>query len=271
MHDKQKGTSFDIAVSGSYNSALSGRDGTYNPLGENRIPDFDFTFGSYDKRQANRATVGDGLIIVRDGAANSLVGLNRDVSRAQETTKDENVYMQVYVPPTLLGNLTDGLDGDLGKAWGYVGTAWGLTLGAIGMGYDVVQGKDPDVSTDYNAYNFYDNLVGWFGDAMGLYGAITFGNTIHYSQYEDQKNSHTEKQSEWIHNYDIADYNGNLDINHIVRLPRHEEQHTYQYQYYGPTFFVKYLLSGPGSPNNPLEKDADRYGKNINSPNWHKK
>jgi hypothetical protein len=55
-----------------------------------------------------------------------------------------------------------------------------------------------------------------------------------------------------------------------VRLGRHEEQHTYQYQYYGPLFGLLYLLNGPGNGNNFFEKQADEYGATSNEPNWRK-
>ena len=58
-----------------------------------------------DREQITRATVGQGTITVRDDAANgtdSTQGLNRDIDRAQEITKDEDHSTNLYASDTSL-------------------------------------------------------------------------------------------------------------------------------------------------------------------------
>ena len=55
---------------------------------------------------------------------------------------------------------------------------------------------------------------------------------------------------------------------YLTRLGRHEEEHTYQYQYASPLYGLLYLLSGPGSGSNYFERKADEYGAIKNKQNW---
>ncbi|WP_093177140.1 hemagglutinin repeat-containing protein [Pseudovibrio sp. Tun.PSC04-5.I4] len=68
------------------------------------------SYGSKDKEQITRATVGEGEIIIRDedkqqeledsGETENVAELNRDIDAAQEVTKDEEEYVGVYVSDT---------------------------------------------------------------------------------------------------------------------------------------------------------------------------
>ncbi len=57
-------------------------------------------YGSVDKEQTVRATIGAGNITVGDG--NSLANLNRDLSKAVEITKDEKIDIDITVDDRLL-------------------------------------------------------------------------------------------------------------------------------------------------------------------------
>ena len=61
-------------------------------------------YSKTDQEQINRATVGDGLIITRDGSVGSLTSLNRDTGLAQEMTQDDKIRMGIYFD----SNLADG-------------------------------------------------------------------------------------------------------------------------------------------------------------------
>lgn len=61
-----------------------------------------------EREQITRATVGEGAVTVRgdqDAGGNSLAGLNRDMSQAQEITKDEEDDYNLYVSDTSLQGL----------------------------------------------------------------------------------------------------------------------------------------------------------------------
>ncbi|WP_370446618.1 hemagglutinin repeat-containing protein [Pseudovibrio sp. Ad37] len=68
------------------------------------------SYGSKDKEQITRATVGEGEIIIRDedkqqelednGETENVANLNRDIDAAQEITKDEEEYVGVYMSDT---------------------------------------------------------------------------------------------------------------------------------------------------------------------------
>lgn len=255
INDKDKGGSIGAAISGSYNSALSDRDNTRNPIGGNRVPTFGLKYESHEGGLINRATVGEGLIIVRNDEPGVLDGLNRDLASSQEVTKDKKVYMDMYISPSAMASLADGLEGDLGKAWAFIYTAPGLLAGGADSLYKVISGEKTQVSTDYNAYGFGDSFVGAIGDQLRLFSAITFGNTVHY-------NSETNFSSIGWSYPRIGEEPYPVDIG------RHEEGHTYQYQYIGPAYPLFYYLNGPGDGHNFLEKGADEYGAVKNKPNW---
>jgi len=103
IEDKDTSKGFQAALSGSYASG-----------GNNSYPTIDGGYDSSDRRQINRATIGEGEIIIRLDPSNGLEGLNRDLRRAQELTKDESVSVQVYVDPSALLELLDIIKEGLG-------------------------------------------------------------------------------------------------------------------------------------------------------------
>jgi filamentous hemagglutinin len=70
------------------------------------------TTASKDRRQINRATIGDGAIIIRSDPDAGLEGLNRDLARAQEIIKDSETAVSVYIDPAVLSQVI----GLLGRA-----------------------------------------------------------------------------------------------------------------------------------------------------------
>ncbi|WP_373869065.1 hypothetical protein, partial [Desulfovibrio psychrotolerans] len=59
-------------------------------------------YSSKDRRQINRATIGEGTIIIRSDPNAGLEGLNRDLARAQEITKDSETVVSVYIDPAAI-------------------------------------------------------------------------------------------------------------------------------------------------------------------------
>ncbi len=80
------------------------------------IPDStEFTYASNDMRGVLRPTVTDGTIIVRDDPNADLGGLNRDITKAREITKDEEIYVDVYVSPGAIEEVLSGFKGIRGQ------------------------------------------------------------------------------------------------------------------------------------------------------------
>ena len=71
----------------------------------------EYTYSSSDKRGVLRPTVTDGTIIVRDDPNTDLSGLNRDIERAREITKDEKTYVDVYVSKGAIEEIAGGFKG----------------------------------------------------------------------------------------------------------------------------------------------------------------
>jgi hypothetical protein len=71
----------------------------------------DASYDAHDKRQVNRATIGEGTIIIRSDPAQGLAGLNRDLQKAQELTKDSNTSVTVYIDPAAIKEAAGGFKG----------------------------------------------------------------------------------------------------------------------------------------------------------------
>ncbi len=71
----------------------------------------EYTSSTSDKRGVLRPTVTDGTIIVRDDPNADLGGLNRDIDRAREITKDEKTYVDVYVSKGAIEEIAGGFKG----------------------------------------------------------------------------------------------------------------------------------------------------------------
>lgn len=70
-------------------------------------------YNKTDQEQINRASVGAGTVIIRSAPARGLEGLNRDIAKARELTKDEKVNVTVYVDSTSLKESASGFEGTL--------------------------------------------------------------------------------------------------------------------------------------------------------------
>ncbi|WP_207260286.1 hemagglutinin repeat-containing protein [Desulfovibrio sp. Huiquan2017] len=63
---------------------------------------------SRDRRQINRATIGEGEIIIRSDPDAGLEGLNRDLAKAQEITRDEKTSVTVYIDGAAIDEVASG-------------------------------------------------------------------------------------------------------------------------------------------------------------------
>ncbi len=79
-----------------------------NPDGTPVSKTLDGNYGSKDRRQINRATIGEGEIIIRSDPDAGLEGLNRDLEKAQEITKDEKTSVTVYVDKAAAKEVLNG-------------------------------------------------------------------------------------------------------------------------------------------------------------------
>ncbi|WP_419785530.1 hemagglutinin repeat-containing protein [Pseudodesulfovibrio sp.] len=68
----------------------------------------DGSASSHDRRQINRATIGEGEIIIRSDPDAGLEGLNRDLAKAQEITKDEKTSVSVYIDGAAIDEVASG-------------------------------------------------------------------------------------------------------------------------------------------------------------------
>ena len=74
------------------------------------LPDnMEVAYSSHDQRGVLRPTVTDGEIIIRDNPDMDLSGLNRDIDRAREITKDERTYVDVYLSPEAIRAIANAL------------------------------------------------------------------------------------------------------------------------------------------------------------------
>ncbi|WP_215398945.1 hemagglutinin repeat-containing protein [Rheinheimera oceanensis] len=110
-HDKEKSyylnVGFTMGDDTNTNQTESGNN--YNASGN---------YSNHDKEQINRATVGEGNIIVRDNPQQDLSDLNRDTNIAQEVTKDDSKDVNLYASTTALdslGNLVENPEQQLNK------------------------------------------------------------------------------------------------------------------------------------------------------------
>ncbi|NHZ45285.1 hemagglutinin repeat-containing protein [Nitratidesulfovibrio liaohensis] len=163
-HDKASNINIGVSVSGSYGGGgystqkswgeLLGTDsGGGKPTtgaagskdGDNKDGDkfqavptaATIDYSARDRRQVNRATIGEGTIIIRSNPDAGLEGLNRDLARAQEITRDSETVVSVYIDPAVLREIKDGfggITGDLKKIAAAVKKA--LPDGAIAKSLD---------------------------------------------------------------------------------------------------------------------------------------
>ncbi|MBX8547547.1 hemagglutinin repeat-containing protein [Pseudomonas cichorii] len=117
--DKEHG--YYLNVGGTYNpSGSAAQDSSQEGKGEKSKNGWSVEGWNYekDREQIVRATVGAGEVVVRNDAetgSDSTAGLNRDVSKAYEITKDEESRTDLYVSKSSLEAVSDP-SGTL-KAW----------------------------------------------------------------------------------------------------------------------------------------------------------
>ncbi|WFS63380.1 hemagglutinin repeat-containing protein [Pseudodesulfovibrio thermohalotolerans] len=95
-------------------SADSSQEGASNDANQEGNPysgTLEGDYSSHDRRQINRATIGEGEIIIRSDPDAGLEGLNRDLAKAQEITKDEKTSVTVYIDSAAIEEIMSGGEG----------------------------------------------------------------------------------------------------------------------------------------------------------------
>ena len=117
IHDHDTSESYQASLSGSKSAenaknnerqqGKAAKEGTGNPYDGT----LDGSYDSHDRRQINRATIGEGEIIIRSDPAAGLEGLNRDLEKAQEITRDEKTSVTVYIDSSAIAEVASGGEG----------------------------------------------------------------------------------------------------------------------------------------------------------------
>jgi filamentous hemagglutinin len=109
IYDHDKAENQQASLSGSIsaeneknNERTTGEDG--NPYAGTA----EGSYSSHDRQQITRATIGEGEIIIRSDPAAGLEGLNRDLEKAQEITKDEKTSVTVYIDSAAIAEVASG-------------------------------------------------------------------------------------------------------------------------------------------------------------------
>ena len=97
------------------------KDGKPKPGGiGSYLPDStELTYASSEKEGVLRPTVTEGTIIVRDDPDVDLSGLNRDIDKAREITKDEEKYVDAYISPAAIAEVLSGFESIRGQIDAY--------------------------------------------------------------------------------------------------------------------------------------------------------
>ena len=100
---------FDYARGEQWSASLGG---TTSLTGRKDLGDVTLSgnYASENTEQVDRATVGQGTVIVRSDPDATLDGLNRDTGKAQEVTEHEETAFSVFVSSSILRELTKGHD-----------------------------------------------------------------------------------------------------------------------------------------------------------------
>ena len=142
----------------------------------------DGSYSSKDREQINRATIGEGEIIIRSDPDAGLEGLNRDLAKAQEITKDEKTSVTVYVDKAAVKEVLSGFKGVQANA---KKTATKVS--------DIV--ADLKGKTDLNADEFAD----FKGDITGLLHDIMAAQEVNPEQAEKTVQSVSELVAKLYH------------------------------------------------------------------------
>jgi len=121
ISDRDTGSNTQVGVSVPLGSAIGGDKA---PAAQNNTQDqpgalekflggstLDASYDSHDRQQVNRATIGEGTTIIRPDPSQGLAGLNRDLKRAQELTKNSKTTVKVYVDPAAIKEIVGGFEG----------------------------------------------------------------------------------------------------------------------------------------------------------------
>ena len=148
------------------NYADNGKNTPYTP---NSV---EFGYASSDKSGVLRPTVSEGTITVRDAPDTDLSGLNRELERAREVTRDETTKVDVYVPRFLLEALFQGKDMmpepeeilDETGFWPNLFIGMGINASITGKEYWILD-KDLDFDEDQYGNNMINpNASYWSSD-----------------------------------------------------------------------------------------------------------
>ena len=153
-----------------------------NPDGTPTSKTLDASYDSKDREQINRATIGEGEIIIRSDPDAGLEGLNRDLAKAQEITKDEKTSVTVYVDKAAVKEVLSGFKGVQANA---KKTATKVS--------DIV--ADLKGKTDLNADEFAD----FKGDITGLLHDIMAAQEVNPEQAEKTVQSVSELVAKLYH------------------------------------------------------------------------
>lgn len=105
------------------------------------------SYDSHDKRQENRATIGAGTIIIRSDPTQGLAGLNRDLQKAQELTKDSQTSVKVYVDAAAIKEVASGFKGTTDNFTALVGLVKTALMKEGHAGADIVDSLENQLST----------------------------------------------------------------------------------------------------------------------------
>ncbi|RUO80212.1 hypothetical protein CWI84_06145 [Idiomarina tyrosinivorans] len=102
-HDQEESTYLNVGFTmGDDNSTNQTESGTNYTVSGN--------YSDHDKAQINRATVGEGTVVVRDNTEQDTSDLNRDTDLAQEVTKDDSQNTNLYASTTAIDSLSNLAD-----------------------------------------------------------------------------------------------------------------------------------------------------------------
>ena len=110
-HDSTEQFQLNLSASTAWGGNGDKKADKTNPDGSPLSETIDGTYSSSDREQINRATIGEGEIIIRSDPDAGLEGLNRDLAKAQEITKDEKSSVTVYIDSAAIKEVASGFKG----------------------------------------------------------------------------------------------------------------------------------------------------------------
>jgi len=110
-HDSTDQFQLNLSASTGWGGNNKEKPNKTNPDGSPFSETIDGSYSSSDREQINRATIGEGEIIIRSDPDAGLEGLNRDLAKAQEITKDEKSSVTVYIDSAAIKEVLSGFKG----------------------------------------------------------------------------------------------------------------------------------------------------------------